>query len=118
MSFFSDLSIQEEEKRMAQDHSYPWSEMQIRWRLDDLVRKYLELGGKESDIIQTCSYPFDPISDTNDELLYSSEFISSPGALLHCIKIAWYKLDKGTIHNQLTPVFAEQAPLANADKVA
>ena len=111
MSYFSDLSIQEEEQRMAQDYSYPSHEMQIGWILDDLVMRYLDHGGKESDIIQACSYPFGPSSDKDDELLYSSEFINSAAALLQCIRIAWNKLHKSI--NENTPMFKSKEVLSN-----
>ncbi len=102
MSYFSDLSIQEEERRMAQDYSYPSHEMQIEWMLGDLVTKYLDYSGSERDIIQACSYPSDHISDKDYELLYSSEFVDSPATLLRCIRIAWNKLNKNT--NENTPM--------------
>lgn len=92
MSYFSDLSVEEIDVIQI-DKSYPSPEMQLLWRLEDLIKDYLLMGGIMTEIELSLSMPQSVTVTANDnELLYSATSLYSPALTLRCIRIAWAKL--------------------------
>lgn len=86
MSYFSDLSIAVQER---EDQSYPSTATQLLLILEDVVQKYMLLGGTRGEIEYALSIPSGSEVSADNELLYSFDSIESPSQLLRCMKTAW-----------------------------
>lgn len=87
MSYFSDLAVAEMES-VKHDNSYPSPVQQIVFLIEDVVSKYLQLGGDFSTVEAVFDGANKDVSIVNRELLYSAESFTSPDALIMCLKTA------------------------------
>lgn len=93
MSYFSDLAVKEIDTD-DHDKSYPAPEVQLRWKLEDLVQDALSYGITLAEIESLLNVPTEPLSAADNELLYSYNSSFSPTLVMQCIKITVAKLSK------------------------
>ena len=87
MSYFSDLAVVKMESA-NHDNSYPSPEKQIVLLIEDIVSKYLQLGGDFCTVETAFERVETDIDIINRELLYSAESFTSSSALIKCLKTA------------------------------
>lgn len=90
MSYFSDLAID----IAGHDKSYPAPEVQLQWRLEDLIRDALSYGITQTEIESLFNVPKGPVLAADNELLYSYNSSYSITLVMRCIKIALAKLSQ------------------------
>lgn len=123
MSFFSDLAVAEVES-VNHDTSYPSPEQQIVFLIEDIVSRYLQLGGSFSTVEAAFEGINTDVSAINRELLYSVGSYTSPSTLINCLKTALSILEAAendvwncsTVLNELKRMFAKEHSKTQLEK--